>query len=155
MEKKKRTVRSFANPPKRESQKMGGDMLTQQHMGEETNINNIMDKYRKTGTLPVATGKPLFGDFSNGMEFADAQMNIIRAQEEFDELPANIRSKFNNNPADLLDFVADEENRDEAEKLGLIPHENKKKVPEPSKPEEPVKTAKNEPDGKEGSDGAD
>ena len=39
----------------------------------------------------------------------------------FDNLPSDVRNRFNNNPAQLLDFVADPENKEEAIELGLLP----------------------------------
>ena len=41
-------------------------------------------------------------------------------QDDFMELPAQLRSRFNNDPAELIDFLGKEENREEATKLGLV-----------------------------------
>ena len=35
-------------------------------------------------------------------------------------LPAHLRARFENDPAQLIDFLGDENNRSEAEKLGLL-----------------------------------
>ena len=48
-------------------------------------------------------------------------MNIvIEAQENFSELPAHIRKRFGNDPEQFLDFVTDENNKDEAIRLGML-----------------------------------
>jgi phage internal scaffolding protein len=44
----------------------------------------------------------------------------MAAEDEFDALPAQIRARFENEPANLIDFLSNEQNRDEAEKLGLV-----------------------------------
>jgi len=36
------------------------------------------------------------------------------------ELPAKMRARFHNDPQELLEFISNEENRAEAEKLGLV-----------------------------------
>ena len=45
---------------------------------------------------------------------------VLAAQDEFMELPAQLRARFNNDPALLIDFLEKEENREEAIKLGLV-----------------------------------
>lgn len=45
---------------------------------------------------------------------------VENAKIQFDLLPAAVRDKFQNDPAQLFDFVMDAGNRDEAIKLGLI-----------------------------------
>ena len=45
---------------------------------------------------------------------------MIRAQEAFDALPSSWRTKFNNDPANFVDFCQDPNNRDEMVKLGMI-----------------------------------
>lgn len=94
---------------------------TQQHFAEKCNINSIMAKYKKTGLLPVVTGKtPQFGDFSQVHDYQTALHKINEAQEAFDSLPAEIRKRFDNEPAKFIEFVEDSQNKDEAIKLGLI-----------------------------------
>ena len=47
-------------------------------------------------------------------------MNAIKAGDDaFAELPSNIRERFNNDPAEFVDFCLDEANNEEAAKLGL------------------------------------
>jgi len=48
-------------------------------------------------------------------------LNAIRASEEaFMSLPAKLRVKFDHDPNALLQFLQNEQNRDEAIQLGLI-----------------------------------
>jgi Chlamydia-phage Chp2 scaffold (Chlamy_scaf) len=46
---------------------------------------------------------------------------VIAADAAFMQLPADIRTRFNNDAGAFVDFCSDENNRAEAEKLGLVP----------------------------------
>jgi phage internal scaffolding protein len=117
--------------------------MTQQHFRDECDINNIMSRYERTGILvdPLQQRqvKPEFGDFSNIPDYQEAQNALIEAHQLFDNLPATIRKRFLNSPAQLLDFMADESNIEEAVKLGIIyrPEEPEKEPPVGDKP--PIK----------------
>lgn len=96
---------------------------TQQQFKRECDINSIMDKYYRTGCLsdPNQTMRPMtYGDFSDLGNYMDNMNKIVEAREMFEALPARVRERFANNPANMLDFVMDESNRDEAIKLGLL-----------------------------------
>ena len=45
---------------------------------------------------------------------------VLAAKTEFESLPAQIRARFQNDPAQLIEFLQDENNRPEAEELGLV-----------------------------------
>ena len=44
----------------------------------------------------------------------------MQAQQNFLELPSELRSKFNNDPSQLIEFINTESNYDECVKYGLI-----------------------------------
>lgn len=98
--------------------------LTQQQSEPDQNIKNIMKRYRKTGVLgnpfDNARREQMYGDFSQIGSFHEVQMRVQDANDQFSELPSDIRKKFRNDPGKFLDFVADEKNRAEAIELGLI-----------------------------------
>lgn len=94
--------------------------LTQQQFKEETDINNIMEKFGMTGLLPQTSLNAQYGDFSGVNDYHSALNAIMAAEDQFDALPAKLRSYFDNDPAKLIDFMENPENRGEAEKLGLI-----------------------------------
>lgn len=72
--------------------------LAQQHGKEEADINTIVDRFLKTGTLPQVAVPPTFGDFDGEFDFQTA-MNIVAAgKASFMALPAEIRDAFHNNP---------------------------------------------------------
>ena len=95
--------------------------LTQQHFKEECDVNRIMQRYQETGSWGEQTNvRPQFGDFSAEFDFRQAQETVIAAAEAFAALPSKVRKRFRNDPAELLEFLADESNREEAIYLGLI-----------------------------------
>jgi len=94
--------------------------LTQQHFKDECDINNILRQFNVTGLLPEVPLSPRYGDFTGIGDYHSALNQVIAAEEEFMRLPAQIRSRFDNDPANLIDFLEKSENKDEAIKLGLV-----------------------------------
>lgn len=95
--------------------------LTKQEFKEETDINYIIKRATITGELPSSQKTPVYGDFTNGPQDYKTALNmVLEAQEQFDSFPSKVRDRFKNDPAELLAFVANEQNRDEAIALGLI-----------------------------------
>lgn len=117
------TVKVFSrfNLPPSPSVSFEDASLTRQEFAQEADINNIMRKYA-SGLPPAPAGArpPVFGDFSNVPDYQTALNKVIDAQERFAELPSQVRRRFDNDPAKLLAFLASEDNRDEAVKLGLL-----------------------------------
>jgi len=94
--------------------------LAQQHMKDECDINIIVERFGVTGQLPVRAIEPSYGDFSGVSDYHTALNKIRTAEAEFMALPAKLRAKFDNDPNALLNFLENEQNRDEAIELGLI-----------------------------------
>jgi phage internal scaffolding protein len=94
--------------------------LTQQHQKEDADINHIVARFGLTGELPFANRQPRYGDFTAVTDYHSAMNAVRSASEDFMSLPAELRARFNNDPAALIDFLASTDNRDEAIKLGLV-----------------------------------
>jgi phage internal scaffolding protein len=94
--------------------------LAQQHYKEECDINTILQKFSITGILPDMPVSPRYGDFTGINDDHTALNRVIAAQEEFEALPAQIRARFDNDPAKLIEFLQDDNNRAEAEELGIV-----------------------------------
>lgn len=94
--------------------------LTQQHFKDECDINNILRQFNITGMLPQSPLSPRYGDFSGIGDYHTALNRVYAAQDEFEALPAQIRARFDNDPANLIEFLDNPENRSEAEQLGLV-----------------------------------
>lgn len=94
--------------------------LAQQHMKDECDINVLVERFGVTGSMPVAPIEPSYGDFSGVSDYHTAMNKIKAAEEAFMALPAKIRAKFDHDPNALLNYLQNEENRDEAIQIGLI-----------------------------------
>jgi len=93
---------------------------------DECDVNQILRKFQKTGLLNhLAHGHPKYGDFTNVQSYGEAVEQVRAAEAAFMQLPANIRRRFDNNPAELVAFMEDSSNAAEAEELGLIPSNNR------------------------------
>lgn len=92
---------------------------TVQDFKESCDINYIMEKYQRDGIMSMMTRDPQVGDFSNFKDYHSSLNIIIDAEEQFQEIPANIRERFNNDPEEFYNFAVDPENIDELRNLGL------------------------------------
>ncbi len=94
--------------------------LAQQHFKDECDINNILRQFNITGLLPESPLSPRYGDFTGIGDYHTAMNRVFAAQDEFEALPAQIRARFGNDPAQLIEFLENSDNRPEAEELGLV-----------------------------------
>ncbi len=94
--------------------------FTEQAHKSQCDVNKIIRKYDKTKIIThVSNIEHQYGDVT-GIEFKKAQDMVIDAKNKFLELPSDIRKYFKNSPRELLTFMEDENNRDQAIELGLI-----------------------------------
>ncbi len=124
-----------------------GKSMTKQSLADESNINKIMERYTKTGIIDhVATYGATYADMPDLADFHAAMNLVTEAQQMFDELPAEVRSDFRNDPAEFLDFVTNPLNEEAMIEMGLatpkpvVEPEIPPVVPEgpPETPEAPV-----------------
>lgn len=93
--------------------------LTKQADAEGADINNIVRRYLQTGVAPGYQGDPMYGDFSDVHDFRAALEIVAEANAQFAGLEANVRARFDNDPAKFLEFVNNPNNGDELVKMGL------------------------------------
>jgi len=117
---------------------------TQQEFKDEVNIVNIMKKYNSTGIVShIMQNQPMFDDISEVMTYQEALNLQIIANQNFAKMPSKIRAYFGNKPENLIEFLNDSKNKDEAIRLGLIEKpqpiitEEPKSAPPASKSPEP------------------
>lgn len=91
-----------------------------QSQKEESDINTIVRRFGLTGQLPSNVRMPQYGDFTGITTYQDALNAVLEAQASFQALPAHIRERFGHDPEKFVEFCFDENNRAEAEKLGLV-----------------------------------
>ncbi len=88
------------------------DGRTKQAFKAETDINKILARAQKTGTIShLAKHQAKYGDFAD-FDFFEATQQLTRGREIFDELPSEIRQEFGQSPAEFFKFVNDPANRD-------------------------------------------
>lgn len=125
----------------------GDPGLTDPSFAADADINNIVDRYHKTGVFPEQ-GQQLFADVSDAPSYQQAMQTVIDAEKAFMALDAKTRKRFDNDAAQMLAFLDDANNRDEAISLGMIPPPAptpSPAVPEPTSPKPEASRAKSKP----------
>lgn len=109
----------------------GGPSLTKQSFRDEVNINKIIARYEKTGMVEHLNKKaPFYGDVSGLVDYQSALNVVKEAEDLFMGMSAEIRSRFNNDPQLMIEFLSDARNKEEAIKLGIVNPDPSKKAPE-------------------------
>jgi len=97
------------------------DSLTKQSFAEECDINTIVRNFNLTGQLPENVSVPQYANVLDTVNDYQTALNMImEADAAFMQMPANVRTRFHNNPAEFLDFFNDPANIEEGKKLGLV-----------------------------------
>lgn len=97
---------------------------TKQAFKQECDINHIMARFKRVQGAEFLTqyngyvgGQ--FGDFSQIPDYRTALEQVRAAEGVFGALPAIVRKRFGNDPAEFLDFCQNPENESELVRLGL------------------------------------
>lgn len=97
-----------------------GESLTKQDQMSMCDVNNIIAQYDRTGLIRhINESVAQYGDFTQVNEYQESLNFVMQAQDNFNALPSDLRSKFNNDPGAFFEFVTDPANIDEMVKLGL------------------------------------
>lgn len=95
--------------------------LTSQAPREQVDINTIVKRMEAGQMLDSRILREgVYADVSDMGDLAESIQKVQKAWDDFMELPASVREKFDNNPTKLIDFLNDEKNRDEAVALGIV-----------------------------------
>lgn len=118
-------LRSFDNYDVNEASDQAGlccadETKAQQHFKDQCDINRIVKDYVKTGLVPGTTRMPFEEDFVGVTDYHTSMNLVLQANQAFMEFSPQLRERFNNDPGAMLDFINDEQNRAEAESLGLV-----------------------------------
>lgn len=114
----------------------GGRTRTKQANRNETNINLMVARYKKTGMFQnLNPREPKYGDFSEATSLEEAFNRVKEAERSFMQLPAQVRALAQNDPVTLLEMLADEGATAALVKAGLPivapPKEDGNAAPEP------------------------
>lgn len=94
--------------------------LTMQSFKEESDINVMVKRFGLVGGMPPDFNAAVFQDVSDVPDFQTA-LNLVReSAQEFLRLPPAVRARFDNDPLNLVAFLDNEANREEAVSLGLL-----------------------------------
>ncbi len=97
-------------------QKKYDDGRTKQSFKDGTDIQKIMARFDKTGTIShLAKFEGVYADFSD-FDFHEQTTMLSKGGEIFDALPAEIRKEFGQSPAAFFAYVNDPKNVDELRK---------------------------------------
>lgn len=89
-----------------------GESRVKPSFRDGANINSIMKKYRRSGTVPNVNLKtPFYGDFTNVDDYLTAVTKVRQAKEGFAALPSEVRNLVDNDPAKFLAWVTNKENK--------------------------------------------
>ncbi|AXL15535.1 internal scaffolding protein [Microviridae sp.] len=78
---------------------IGVESMARQDQAEMVDINNIYRKTQAGQMSLVASTPPTFGDFSDVGTYDQILESISSAKEAFQNLPAEVRKEYNNDPA--------------------------------------------------------
>lgn len=127
-----RVTKSFSKPSR-----------TKQAHKSECDINNILKKYHISQLAQHANHiDGDYGDFTGIDDYQSSLDAVLQAEQNFQGLPAKTRRHFNNDPAQLLNFINNPQNIHEAAALGLLSDEVTKQLKKQQKENsnEPPKT---------------
>lgn len=97
------------------------DSLAIQSQAEEADINTIVKRFGVTGQLPQVSRLPSYEDFEGIFDYRSAMDAVVEADRLFMQVPAKIRARFSNDPAEFVAFCSAPGNLPELRRMGLAP----------------------------------
>ncbi len=92
------------------------DGRTKQAFKDETDINKILHRAQKAGTLShLQKYEGTYGDFGD-FDFFESNLQLTKGREIFDALPSELRTEFHQSPAEFFEYVNDPKNINELRK---------------------------------------
>lgn len=131
-----RETTGYMSSPRRVQFKTKGKSMTEQSHKDSCDIKLIMRKAEKTGMINhVKRTEGQYVDLVGRPDFHQSMNEITQAKSMFETIPATVREKFENNPQKWLDFVTNQDNREEMTQMGFSTDHLPEVLSEP----EPVK----------------
>jgi phage internal scaffolding protein len=99
-----------------------GESLTEQSHKDSCDINLIVARaqHNPAVLLDKSMRPDVFRDFSESESYTEMLNKVCDAKSAFEELDSSVRSRFDNDPSKLIDFVTNPDNALEAHELGLL-----------------------------------
>ncbi len=93
------------------------DGKTKQSFADETNIEKIMARADRAGTIShLQKFEGVYADYSD-FDFAEQTNNLAKGRQIFSELPAELRQEFGQDPDKFFAYVNDPGNKDNLDQL--------------------------------------
>lgn len=98
-----------------------GKTMTQINQQEDTDVNKILAKYIKTGSITHIRNQQdgVYSDLVNQPSYLEAMDTVAKGNQAFEAMPPNLRNKFDNDPHKLISYLEDPKNEQESIELGL------------------------------------
>ena len=110
---------SYDRPP-RVVADVGGESMTQQQFAQECDINYIVKRAQRTGTIPVVSTQEMqFGALDEDT-FKARMDKMAEIKSYFECLPSEIRLHYQNSVNEFIAAMNTEEGVEEGRKLGII-----------------------------------
>ena len=95
---------------------------TQQQFKDQCDVNQIMAKYKKTGSITHIRNAEngVYMDLAEIPDLLTAKIQLQQAELAFSQMPAKLRHQFQNDPIQLVSYLQDPKNHEEAIHLGLM-----------------------------------
>lgn len=93
--------------------------VTDGSQAAELDVNQIVRRAQKSGILPGANEERVYADVSSSQDYHSAMNLILSANAQFMALDAEVRARFDNDPAKFIDFMNNPNNAEEMVALGL------------------------------------
>lgn len=94
--------------------------LARESEKDATDVNKIMERYKKTGIIPMSGQEMFFADVSSVASYQEIMDRVAAGNQAFERLPAEVRARYQNDPAVFLDALQDKAARAQLELEGLI-----------------------------------
>ena len=93
---------------------------TKQSFAADCDINAIVRRWASTGVLEHQVLKePRYGDFSTAGDYLGALNKVQEADDNFMQLPVELRNECDNDPSKFIEWTHNPENRKALEEKGL------------------------------------
>ena len=107
--------------------------MTQQEHEDQLEINKVMDRYERTGFLPLNKIAPVFADLTLAPDFDSMQDKLLQAQRLFLDLPYEVRDEFRT-PEELLRAFNNPKGQAKLRAAGILETPPSAKEPVPTAP---------------------
>ena len=113
-------------------------VMTKQEFAEDCNVNTIIKKMTNGGMLGhINPAEPKYVDTTVVADLQAAYLLIEETEEQFMDLPADIRAAADNDPVVLAQMAGTVEGREKLKNAGMEPPEPVTPAPIPDAPKAP------------------